>query len=114
MKHARKALGLLAVTAIAATLVFGCAAQQKSPKQLMMASDWKFHDIVDVDFVQKYATVPQPEGVMIIDTRPYKPKYSKGHIPTAVNIPDTQFDKFKDKLPEDKNSLLIYYCGGYT
>jgi rhodanese-related sulfurtransferase len=52
------------------------------------------------------------EGVMLIDARPYKPKYIKGHIPMAVSIPDSQFDKMTDRLPADKNSLLIYYCGG--
>jgi rhodanese-related sulfurtransferase len=39
---------------------------------------------------------------MLIDARPYKPKYIKGHIPMAVSIPDSQFDKMTDKLPADK------------
>jgi len=76
--------------------------------------DWKFHDIVDVAFVQQYAKLPQPEGVMIIDSRPYKPKYAKGHIPTAISLPHSQFDKMTDKLAADKNTLLIFYCGGPT
>lgn len=74
--------------------------------------DWFFHDIVDVEFVMKHITIPMEENVMIIDARPFKPKYVKGHIPMAVSIPDTQFDKFVDNLPKDKNALLIYYCGG--
>ena len=78
------------------------------------SADWKFHDIVDVAFVQQYAKLPQTEGVMIIDSRPYKPKYAKGHIPTAISIPHSQFDKMTDKLPADKNALLIFYCGGPT
>jgi rhodanese-related sulfurtransferase len=77
-------------------------------------ADWKFHDIVDTAFVRQYAKLPQPEGVMIIDSRPYKPKYAKGHIPTAVSIPDSQFDKMTAELPEDKDALLIFYCGGPT
>lgn len=76
--------------------------------------DWFFTDIVDVEYVAQYATVPPPDGVMIIDSRPYKAKYVKGFIPTAVNIPDSQFDKMTDKLPEDKNTQLILYCGGPT
>jgi rhodanese-related sulfurtransferase len=67
-----------------------------------------------VTLVQQYAKVPQPEGVMIIDSRPYKPKYVNGHIPAAVSIPDSQFDKMTDKLPQDKNTLLIFYCEGPT
>lgn len=91
---------------------FGCAGTQKTAEPVK--ADWQFHDIVDVAFVQSYGTVPQLEGVMIIDSRPYKPKYANGHIPTAINIPGSQFDKMTDKLPEDKNTLLIFYCGGPT
>jgi hypothetical protein len=76
------------------------------------AADWMFHAIVDVNFVKQYAKVPQPEGVLIVDSRPYKPKYVNGHIPTAVSIPDSQFEKMIDKLPKDKNALLIFYCEG--
>lgn len=76
--------------------------------------DWKFHTIVDVDFVKQYAKVPQPKGVMVIDSRPYKPKYVDGHIPTAVSIPDSQFDKNAAMLPEDKTTMLIFYCQGPT
>ena len=77
-------------------------------------ADWKFHAIVDIDFVKEHVKIPAPEGVMIIDSRPFKPKYYKGHIPTAVSIPDSQFDKMTDQLPQDKNALLIFYCGGPT
>ena len=78
------------------------------------AAGWQFHDIVDAEFLQPYAVVPQPEGVMIIDSRPYKPKFINGHIPTAVNIPNSQFEKKADLLPEDKDALLIFYCQGPT
>jgi len=91
---------------------FGCAAIQKTAEPVK--ADWQFHDIADHALVQQYAKVPQPEGAMIIDSRPCKPKYVQGHIPTAVNIPDSQFDKMTDKLPQDKNTLLIFYCGGPT
>ena len=74
--------------------------------------EWFYHDIVDVDFVMQQIKVPMPENVMIIDARPFKPKYIKGHIPMAVSIPNTKFDKMTDQLPQDKNALLIYYCGG--
>ena len=78
------------------------------------SDDWKFHDIVDVAFVQQYAKLPLKEKVMIIDSRPYKPKYAKGHIPTAVSIPHSQFEKMTDKLAADKDALLIFYCQGPT
>ncbi len=78
------------------------------------AADWKFHDIVDVQFVMQYAKMPKPENVLIIDSRPKRPKYDKGYIPTAISIPGRKFDQMAGKLPEDKNTLLIFYCGGPT
>ncbi|MGD9043422.1 MAG: rhodanese-like domain-containing protein [Desulfobacterales bacterium] len=91
---------------------FGCAGTQKTTEPAK--ADWQFHDIVDVAFVQPYATMPQPKGVMIIDSRPYQPKFANGHIPTAISIPDSQFEKMIDKLPEDNSTLLIFYCEGPT
>lgn len=96
---------------LAAALVFGCAAIQETGKQ---ETDWQFHSIADLALVEQYAKVPQPEGALIIDSRPCKPAYVQGHIPTAVNIPDSQFDKMTADLPQDKNTLLIFYCGGPT
>jgi 3-mercaptopyruvate sulfurtransferase SseA len=75
---------------------------------------WRFHAIAEIGLIQENAVVPQPEGVLIIDSRPYQPKYVKGHIPTAISMPFSQFDKMTDKLPEAKDSLLIFYCGGPT
>lgn len=72
---------------------------------------WYQH-IVDTDFVKEYAQIPPRKDVMIIDSRPAARRYDVGHIPSAVNIPDTQFDKLKHLLPEDKTRLLIFYCGG--
>ena len=93
-------------------LAFGCTATQKAAEPVK--PDWLFEDIADLALVQQYAKVPQPEGALIIDSRPYKPKYVNGHIPAAVSIPDSQFDKMTDKLPQDKNTLLIFYCEGPT
>jgi rhodanese-related sulfurtransferase len=75
-------------------------------------ADWKFHSIVDVNFVMEQVKVPMPQDVMIIDARPKRAKYDKGHIPMAISIPDSQFDKMTAKLPADKDALLIFYCGG--
>ena len=48
---------------------------------------------------------------MLIDARP-KRVFDKGAIPGAVHISDSEFDKHVDKLPADKATPLIYYCGG--
>ncbi len=51
---------------------------------------------------------------VLVDARPKKEKYDKGHIPSAISIPDSDFDKLKGKLPVDQNTPLVFYCGGYT
>ena len=76
--------------------------------------DWFFHDIADTAFVKQHVKVPMAEDVMVIDARPKRAKYDKGHIPMAVSISDSKFDKMIDKLPKNKNALLIFYCGGPT
>jgi len=50
--------------------------------------------------------------MIVIDSRPKRTKYDKGHVETAISIPDSQFDKLKDQLPKDKTKLLVFYCGG--
>jgi rhodanese-related sulfurtransferase len=108
------ALAVAAAFPFAASLVplasepgFGVAhAAAIQPKE-----GWYKH-IVDTDFVREYAQIPPRKDVMIIDSRPAARRYDVGHIPGAVNIPDSQFDKLKHLLPEDKAKLLIFYCGG--
>ncbi len=58
--------------------------------------------------------VDKMQPVVIIDSRPTRPKYIQGHIPGALSIPDKKFDELKGILPVDKNIPLILYCGGYT
>ena len=105
-------LTIVAVMAVTMSLGWSTALKAAEPAKTGAKAEWKFHDIVSMDFVQQHVKIPKPDNVMIIDSRPYKPKYIKGHIPTAINIPDSQFDKLKDTLPKDKNALLIFYCGG--
>jgi rhodanese-related sulfurtransferase len=73
---------------------------------------WMFDQIVDAAFVISKVSVPMADNVMLIDARPYQVKYTKGHIPGAVSIPYSEFDKRTDMLPKDKSTLLIYYCEG--
>ena len=66
---------------------------------------------VSVEYVAK-----QIDGntALVIDSRPKKPKYDKGHITSAVSIPESQFEKLQGKLPRDSQTPLIFYCGGFT
>ena len=95
-------------------LLTGCTPTQtvKTAETVKTDTSWMFNDIVDATFVKAHIAVPMPKNVMMIDARPYKGKYAKGHIPGAVSIPFSQFDKKTNLLPKDKNTLLIYYCEG--
>ena len=73
---------------------------------------WYNKALVDFDFVRQNVSIPPKKGVVIIDSRPAARQYDPGHIPGAINIPDSQFDKLVDKLPADKATLLLFYCGG--
>jgi rhodanese-related sulfurtransferase len=111
----------ITLATVVLALVAGCTGPQEAAAPSAQAApqaaagtsaDWRFHDIVDIEFVKAHIGVPMPEAVVLIDARPKRAKYDKGHIPGAISIPDTYFDKGKSQLPEDKNALLIFYCGG--
>lgn len=107
---ANRIFSILFIVALAGALLSGCAGQQAAaPAESAFEP---FHAVVDMAFVEQHLTIPMAENVMLIDSRPYKPKYIEGHIPMAVSIPDTHFAKMTDRLPADKNTLLIFYCGG--
>ncbi len=102
------AIAMMLVFALVAFAGPAAATEAKKPKFK------EFHSIVDYKFVAKYAKMPKPKNSMIVDSRPYKPKYIAGFIPTAVSIPTSQFDKMIDKLPTKKDAVVIFYCGGFS
>lgn len=60
----------------------------------------------------KYEQYPPEWDFVLVDSRP-SPVYASGHINGAINIPDDEFDELaKQMLPKDKNTELIFYCGG--
>ncbi len=65
---------------------------------------------VSADWVKKQ--IDKKANMVLIDSRPKRKKYDKGHIPTAISIPDSQFAKMQDQLPADKATPLVFYCGG--
>ena len=56
---------------------------------------------------------PEKGNFTIVDARPGK-LFIEGHIPGAISIYDAQFEKNLDKLPNNKDNLLVFYCGGPT
>ncbi len=67
---------------------------------------------VEASYVIK--KIDSKANMVLVDSRPKRPKYDKGHITGAISIPDRKFDQLKDNLPTDKSTPLIFYCQGYT
>ncbi len=97
---------LAAAAALVAVLFLG------QPMTVSAAEPGWYSKIVDYEFVKEFAVVPVRDDVMIVDSRPTKRRYDPGHIPGAVSIPASSFDKMTDALPADKSMQLIFYCGG--
>lgn len=112
--RARKLSLLVAVAAALGTtpLLYPVSAFAADAATIQPKDGWYNKALVDYDFVKQQVSIPPKKGVMIIDSRPAARQYDLGHIPGAINIPDSQFDKLVDKLPADKSTLLLFYCGG--
>ncbi len=102
---------LLAVFAAAPVALYAPAADAAETAAAQAKEGW-FKNLVDFDYMKGQVEIPPKAGVTLIDSRPAARKYDVGHIPGAINIPDSQFDKLTGKLPADKNALLIFYCEG--
>lgn len=98
------------------TALVGCSAPMVAPPSEAKASVEQaqsnyYTKLVDFDFMKELVSIPPKAGVVIVDARPGR-LYDPGHIPGAISIPDSQFDKLASKLPADKNTALLFYCEG--
>jgi rhodanese-related sulfurtransferase len=110
---------LFAIAASVA-LAAGCAQSPSTPAGTQSAESaeglTRYKHVVDYAYVKKHAALPRDEKAsLIVDSRPAARRYDIGHIPGAINIPDTQFDKLAPAmLPADKTAEIIFYCQGPT
>lgn len=114
-RHAAAAAAVAAALLLAPGLIATAAAQAAAdaPAAAAPAKPAWYPHRVDASFVKQHAVLPKREGVTIVDSRPTARKYDIGHIPTAINIPDAQFEKLAPAmLPNDKSQLVIFYCDG--
>ena len=74
---------------------------------------WYKH-LAEFAAVKANAEMPKDDkAAVLVDSRPAR-LFDPGHIPTAIGIPDSQFDKLAPtKLPADKAAPIIFYCQGY-
>ncbi len=112
MRHKRLTLFVALLASLAISPLFHSSAAHAADAAIQIKEGY-YRTLVDFDAMRPNVDIPLKKGVTIIDSRPAARQYDPGHISGAVNIPDSQFEKQTDKLPADKASLLLFYCGGF-
>lgn len=112
MRTRRVALLVAILGSLVATPLI-CSSTALAADVTIQVKEGYYKTLVDFDFMRQNVDIPPKKGVMIIDARPAARQYDPGHIPGAINIPDSQFDKQVARLPADKATLLLFYCGGF-
>jgi hypothetical protein len=70
--------------------------------------------ITNDEVVELVSMGPEKGKYTLIDARPTG-AFLSGHIPTAISLPFDSFDEnCSTVLPQDKNGLIVFYCGGPT
>ncbi len=77
-----------------------------SPGDFMIDTDL-LHSMV-VDNAHR-AETGQKKKFFIVDARTIE-EYKESHVAGAVNIPEKDFEKSQQLLPQDKTALMIVYC----
>jgi rhodanese-related sulfurtransferase len=103
---------LLLTATLGIAAAYPAASFAEAPPASIQSKEGWYKNLVDFDYMKSQAEIPPKPGVTLIDARPAARKFDIGHIPGAINIPDSQFDKLTAQLPADKNALLIFYCEG--
>ncbi len=120
-------LKVLGMSIVVAGLLFsGCANTQpetNTPTTTLSAPTAHVNGLIEkfklenVDYTYTKAAIGNGTRsgakAILIDARP-NPKYLAGTIPSSLNIPDTQIDKYigqLDKVAKDKE--IIVFCGGW-
>jgi hypothetical protein len=69
--------------------------------------------LIDVKEMAAYVAVgPEKGNFTLVDARPGI-RYKEGHIPGSISIPFPKLLDLAHKLPDNKNQLVIFYCGGF-
>ena len=68
----------------------------------------------EIQTEELYKMLQDHVPMILADARPAM-RYNQGHLPGAVSIPVPLRKEQKEAvLPNDKNALIVFYCGGYT
>ncbi|MDP2821519.1 MAG: rhodanese-like domain-containing protein, partial [Sulfuritalea sp.] len=91
-KTKRVTLFVAIMASLVATPLIHSTAAHGADAAVIQVKDGYYKTLVDFDFMRQNVDIPPKKGVMIIDSRPAARQYDPGHIPGAINIPDSQFD----------------------
>lgn len=70
--------------------------------------------VTEIQVDELFELIENDTDMVLVDARP-KSRYDQAHLPGAISIPVPQLKAMKTELlPADKDTLLIFYCGGYT
>lgn len=69
--------------------------------------------VTEIKTADLKALVDKGEKLTLIDSRPAN-RASQGTLPGAVIIPSDVFQDQANKLPSNKDDLLVFFCGGPT
>lgn len=86
-------------------------------EEMSYKPNYKFKNPEDIITVNEVAELlkkdPKEGNYVIVDARGYD-NYIEGHLPNAILIPHYRFQAFKDRMPANKDTLIVAYCRGYS
>ena len=115
-----KAKSLLKSLVIVGLLTSGALANdpgnltKPSPKVQSMINKFKL-EVVDYNYTKAKIGkgTHNSAKAVLVDARPNK-KFKVGTIPSAINIPDTDYEKYVGQLKDTpKNKEILVFCGGW-
>ena len=70
--------------------------------------------VTEIKTDELYDLIQAGTAMTLVDARP-SVRYDQAHIPGSINIPVPKLkEKKAEVLPDDKDKLLVFYCGGPT
>ncbi|MBB5020811.1 rhodanese-like domain-containing protein [Desulfurispira natronophila] len=76
---------------------------------------WVFHGnylISETPYIKDRVDNIDSLNTVLVDSRPAT-RFKEAHIPHSIMIPWAQFEQKKGLLPNDKETELIFWCGGH-
>ncbi len=70
--------------------------------------------VTEINVDEMHALIETNTEMTLVDARPTS-RYDEAHLPGSISIPVAKLKKQQSAiLPDDKDKLLIFYCGGPT